>query len=88
MVPSPPNNTTQVSVDSIPVTVIAACYSKVLSSPQGSTSVGDDFKADVAALRAGNSTLDGLLDAIDQAFSNELAEQRLRGRRLLTGKNN
>lgn len=88
MVPNPPSGTTQVSVDSIPIEVVKACYSKVLSAPQGSTSVGDDFKADVASLRAGNSALDNLLDAIDQAFSNELAEQRLRGRRLLTGKNN
>lgn len=88
MVASPPSGTTQVSVDSIPIGVVAACYSKVLSAPQGSTSVGDDFKADVATLRAGNPSLDNLLDAIDQAFSNELAEQRLRGRRLLTGKNN
>lgn len=87
-VANPPNNTTQVSVDSVSIRVIAACYSKVCSWPQGASSVGDDFKADVAALRAGNATLDGLLDAIDQAFSAELAEQRLKGRRLLTGKNN
>lgn len=88
MVPSPPSGTTQVSVDSISIKVISACYRWLLNWPQGATSVGDDFKADVAALRAGNPTLDGLLDAHDQYFSNDLAEQRQRGRKLLTGKNN
>lgn len=83
-----PSATTQVSVDSISIRVIAACYRYLLSWPQGASSVGDDFKSDIATLRSGNATLDGLLDAIDAAFASELAEQRLKGRRLLTGKNN
>lgn len=82
-----PSGTTQVSVDSIAVTVIAACYSKALSWPQGASSVGDDFKSDVATIRSNNTYLDRLLDAIDAAFAAELSDTRTRGRALLTATN-
>lgn len=82
-----PSGTTQISVDSIATTVVAALYSKALSWPQGAPSVGNDFASDINAIRTANSYLDRLCDAIDLAFTNELNEARLKGRKLLTGRN-
>lgn len=86
-VANPPSGTTLVSVDSIAVTVIADCYRKVKSYPQGAAAVGDDFEADIAAIRAANSYLDRLCDAIDAAYSGVVPTDRAAGRRILTGKN-
>lgn len=82
-----PSGTTQVSVDSISVKIIAACYAKASSYPQGAASVLDDLKADIATIRAANSYLDQLLDAIDAVFSNVVPNDRIVGRILLTGTN-
>jgi hypothetical protein len=82
-----PTGTTQVSVDSISIQVVAGLYSKALSAPQGTSSVGDDFKADIATIRTNTPALDALLDAIDAAFAAELSYMRTRGRKILTGTN-
>lgn len=82
-----PSGTLQISVDSIATTVVAALYARALSWPQGAPSVGSDFAGDINTIRTANTYLDRLCDAIDAAFTNELTEARLRGRRLLIGRN-
>lgn len=86
-VPNPPSGTTVVSVDSIAVTVIAECYRKLKAYPQGATGVGDDFESDIASIRAGNTYLDRLCDAIDAAYSGMIPTVGRMGTRILTGKN-
>lgn len=87
-VANPPSGVTLVVTDSIAVTVIADCYRKCYSFPQGALAVGSDFAADVAAIRAGNNYLDRLLDAIDTEFAEKIANARTFGRTILTGKLN
>ena len=84
---SSPSGTTPVSVDSVPVVVIQRLYDEALSWPQGSPSVGDDFKADVLVIRTASTNLDRLLDVVDAAYSDKLTRVRTAGRRLLTGRN-
>jgi len=87
-VPVPPSGATLVSVDSVPIIVIAHCYRKCYSYQQGALPVGSDFAADVAAIRASNHYIDELLDAIDDEFSGMVADARAFGRIILTGKTN
>lgn len=86
-VANPPGGTTLVTVDSIAVTVIADCYRKAKSYPQGAAGVGADFESDIASIRAGNTYLDRLCDAIDAAYSGIISTERNAGRRILTGRN-
>lgn len=86
-VANPPSGTTLVSVDSIAVTVIAECYRKTKSYPQGAAAVGSDFESDIAAIRAANPYLDRLCDAIDVIYSTVIPNARNAGRKILTGKN-
>lgn len=84
---NPPSGTTLVVVDSIAVTVIAECYKKCYLYPQGVLAVGSDFASDVAAIRAGNSNLNRLLNNIDAEFNSKISQARNFGRAILTGKN-
>lgn len=85
-VANPPSGTQLVIVDSVAVTVIAECYRRAFGFPQGAASVGSDFAGDIAAIRAANSYLDRLCDAIDVAYGNVVANARTKGREILTGK--
>lgn len=87
-VASPPSGTTLVSVDSVPINIIAHCYRKCYSYPQGAALVGSDFAADVAAIRAANHYIDELLDGIDAEFNGVVGDARAFGRTILTGKTN
>lgn len=86
-VANPPSGTNLVTVDSIAVTVIAECYRKMKSYPQGATGVGDDFAGDIVAIRAANTYLDRLCDGIDAAYSGMIPTVGRAGTRILTGKN-
>ena len=83
----PPSGATLVTIDSVPIIVIAHCYRKCYSYSQGAAAVGSDFAADVAAIRASNHYIDELLDAIDNEFGNMVSDARAFGRIILTGKN-
>jgi hypothetical protein len=87
-VANPPNNTTQVSVDSIKVQVIAALYGVAYGYPQGVPAIGSDYASDILTIRNANTYLGRLCDAIDARFANMATEARTRGRKILTGKNN
>lgn len=87
-VPVQPSGTQLVSVDSISVKVIADCYHRAYSYPQGALPVGADLAADVSAIRAANPYLDRLLDAIDVIYGAKIPNERISGRRVYSAKNN
>ena len=78
--------TQQMAVDSVPVELIAALYSKAASYPQGSPAILTDFTNDIQTIRVG--ALDAMCDLIDAAFTNYITNDRQLGRRYLTNKNN
>lgn len=86
-VPVQPSGTQLVVVDSISITVIAELYRRAFSYPQGALPVGSDFASDIVAIRAANSSLDALLDAIDVIYSNVVPNARTAGRRIYSGTN-
>lgn len=82
-----PPGSTQVSVDSVPVNVIAAIYRRASNFSQGSTEVLTPLQADILTIRNGNAYLDRLLDQIDDREGIVVPIIRIVNRRLLTGRN-
>lgn len=82
---NPVSGTTTVTIDTIPTVELANLYSYVLQQPDG-LGVGALMKSQINSARNANPYLQRLCTAIEDAYSAQLANMILIGRKLLLGR--
>lgn len=82
---NPVSGTTTVTIDTIPTVELANLYSYVLQQADG-LGVGALMKSQLTSARSANQYLQRLCTAIEDAYSAQLANIILIGRRLLLGR--